>query len=441
MRRFARLPHRRFLVLLALIAVVAATAALGFDVGRAPAAQTSSSDYAIFALQEDCDARAGGITWTGSAARVEGRVQSNSGLAISGAMNTITGEVGYVCDVNVRGAGTQIGRGPTKGAALPPPSTFKASDFRCDFTLPDGDLETNGAWWEGGRITSRRLKDGVYCAEGRIRLRGAAVSGKVTFVATGADGRVEISGARFDLQPFARDVLAYAEGTGTDAITLTGAAGRWEGVLYAPRGEVNLNGARIVSPRGLILANTVKLIGSAWSISALTLAQPTPQPTSTSTSTPRPTRTASATSRPTGTPKPSPTATTRPTGTPLPTLTPTPVNEVSDSRGAIRVRVFVCNASSYPADFDWDGRCLAPVVGAAIELSVRTGTSLVFQAKGTTDAAGALSFPLLSPGSYQVKQTNTTWCRAESDSLGDNGDIVVQAGQRSRVYIYNCPSK
>ena len=47
--------------------------------------------------------------------------------------------------------------------------------------------------------------------------------------------RSKISGAQFDLQPFAGDVLAYSEGTGNDAIALTGAAGRWQGVLYAPR--------------------------------------------------------------------------------------------------------------------------------------------------------------------------------------------------------------
>ena len=80
--------------------------------------QRATSDFAIFALEEDCDASDQGITWTGSAARVEGRVQTNSSLSISGAMNTITGEVGYVCDATVRGARTQIGRGPTKGAAL-----------------------------------------------------------------------------------------------------------------------------------------------------------------------------------------------------------------------------------------------------------------------------------------------------------------------------------
>ena len=416
--------RRRSFRLCALVAIVA-TVALGMGAKPAPAAQGSDSDFAIFALQEDCDAPEQGITWSGSAARVEGRVQSNSSLTISGAMNTVTGEVGYVCDATIRGARAEIGRGPTEGAALPPPATFAASDFRCDFTLTGGDLGSSGPWWEGGRSTSRRLNDGVYCYEGRIRLSGAAVSGTVTFVATGRDGRIEFSGARFDLQPFAGDVLAYAEGAADDAIVLTGAAGRSEGILYAPR--------------GLILADTVNLVGSGWSIAALTVKAPTPRPTATPT--PQPTATATATPRPTSTPTPPPTARPRPTGTPVPTPSPTPVNEVSDSRGAIRVRAFVCDASAYPADFDWEAECTVPAPDAAIELRVRSGTSLVPQATGTTDASGGLGFPLLVPGSYQVRQTNTTWCHAESDSLGENGDVVVRAGQRANVYIYNCPSK
>jgi hypothetical protein len=126
---------------------------------------------------------------------------------------------------------------------------------------------------------------------------------------------------------------------------------------------------------------------------------------------------------------------------PTATPSPTPVNEVSDSRGAIRVRAFVCAASSYPADFDWDAECQDPATGATIELYARNQTGLVAKGRGTTDASGGLGFPLLVPGVYQVRQTNTTWCHAESDSVATSGDVIVRAGVRATVYIYNCPSK
>ncbi len=110
----------------------------------------------------------------------------------------------------------------------------------------------------------------------------------------------------------------------------------------------------------------------------------TATPTATATETPTTTPTASAT--------PSPTPTETPTATATPTVTATPTAET----GEVRVRAFLdANGDTeYQA-----GESL--LVGA--EFALQRGSQAV--AHGTTDAAGRLVFPALTPGSYTLVET------------------------------------
>jgi len=55
-----------------------------------------------------------------------------------------------------------------------------------------------------------------------------------------------------------------------------------------------------------------------------------------------------------------------------------------------------------------------------------------------TDSDGILRLTRLQPGIYDLKEVDAAWCHAESDSVNADGHVVVEAGQRSSVWIFNC---
>ena len=68
----------------------------------------------------------------------------------------------------------------------------------------------------------------------------------------------------------------------------------------------------------------------------------------------------------------------------------------------------------------WDGSQFVPVTTAA------------------TDSDGILRFTRLQPGTYDLKEVNAVWCHAESDSVDAQGHVVVGAGKRASVWIFDC---
>jgi hypothetical protein len=57
---------------------------------------------------------------------------------------------------------------------------------------------------------------------------------------------------------------------------------------------------------------------------------------------------------------------------------------------------------------------------------------------GATDGDGILRFTRLQPGTYDLQEVDATWCHAESDSVDAQGQVVVAAGERASVWIFNC---
>lgn len=358
--------------------------------GRSPEFSPSNGGYAIFALRRDCDdAGDATLSWTGSGSRVTGLVHSNGGFAVSGSLNTFTGQTTYVCGAELDGAGNEFDARPERGRTQPPPTTFAAIDFACDFSPEDGDISQDGPWWEGGSRDSQQLRDGVYCAEGELRLKGSGVRGRVTLVATGPDGTVSVDGAGFELIPYANQVMAYAEGTDAEAIAIDGSGGTWEGILYAPFGQVALDGARIESPRGMVLADRVKLTGTDMAITGMVSAQATP-------------------------------------------------TSGGDGTGEIKVETRSCAETDYPENFDWFGVCTATVPNVEFTLSAWDGEEYQRVDDGTSDQAGMILFERLAPGRYELKQAEAAWCRAESTSVNAKGELIVKAGQQVEVWIFHC---
>lgn len=360
------------------------------DDGRSPDFSPSNGGYAIFALRRDCDdADDATLSWSGSGSRVTGLVHSNGGFAVSGSLNTFTGQTTYVCGAELDGAGNEFDARPERGRTQPPPTTFAAIDFACDFSPPDGDINEDGPWWDGGSRDSQQLLDGVYCAEGELRLKGSGVRGRVTFVATGPEGKVSVGGEGFELIPYANQVVAYAEGADAEAIEIDGSGGTWEGILYAPFGQVALDGARIESPRGMVLADRVKLTGSDMAITGMVSAQATP-------------------------------------------------TSAGDGTGEIQVETRSCAETEYPNDFDWFGVCTATEPNVRFALSAWDGQAYQPVADGESDQTGIVRFERLAPGRYELKQAGSAWCRAESTSVNAKGDLIVKADQRVEVWIFSC---
>jgi hypothetical protein len=114
-------------------------------------------------------------------------------------------------------------------------------------------------------------------------------------------------------------------------------------------------------------------------------------------------------------------------------------DDISDSTGAVEVRVAACPIGRpAPAGYDWHGQCSQTVPGAAFVLAPADG--LGAQTNASASADGWARFGRLAPGSYQLTQTDGAWCHAESDGVDASGHVIVKAGQRTTVWIFECQS-
>ena len=91
-----------------------------------------------------------------------------------------------------------------------------------------------------------------------------------------------------------------------------------------------------------------------------------------------------------------------------------------------------------PDGFDWYEECESQGSGVRFSQAVWDGTRFVPKSTGATNEDGLLRFSRLQPGTYQLKEIGAEWCHAESDSVNAQGNVVVRAGQRANVWIFNC---
>ncbi|MER3437966.1 MAG: hypothetical protein C4346_10465, partial [Chloroflexota bacterium] len=118
--------------------------------------------------------------------------------------------------------------------------------------------------------------------------------------------------------------------------------------------------------------------------------------------------------------------------------------EVTDTTGVIVIHKYVCDLPPLkrPANFDWFNECAIQTTGVKFALSLRTGGLYKPVSTGMTNPDGILRFGMLKPGTYQIKEVGGDWCHAESDSVDAQGNVIVKAGQRANVWIFNCvPTK
>jgi hypothetical protein len=112
--------------------------------------------------------------------------------------------------------------------------------------------------------------------------------------------------------------------------------------------------------------------------------------------------------------------------------------DLAGDSGAITVYKYACPVTVPPAGFDWYGRCDPQGQGVQFNLSIWDGSQFLPVVSGATDGDGILRFTRLQPGTYDLEEVDATWCHAESDSVDAQGQVVVAAGERASVWIFNC---
>lgn len=116
----------------------------------------------------------------------------------------------------------------------------------------------------------------------------------------------------------------------------------------------------------------------------------------------------------------------------------TPANDVDDSNGAVVVQTYACDVAADATDVDWFDVCGAPTAEVTFRLSRPDGEDWVEVETQPTDADGLCRFGQLPPGTYQLEQADGIWCHAESDSVDEQGNVVVEAGVRATVWVFSC---
>lgn len=117
-------------------------------------------------------------------------------------------------------------------------------------------------------------------------------------------------------------------------------------------------------------------------------------------------------------------------------------DDLSDSTGAIVVHKYICNGTTFPAGYDYFANCAVETGGVKFGISVKQGNSFVPKTTAITNQNGIISFGRLKPGTYQLKEIGADWCHAKSDNVDAQGNLIVRAGERTNVWIFNCqPTK
>jgi hypothetical protein len=114
--------------------------------------------------------------------------------------------------------------------------------------------------------------------------------------------------------------------------------------------------------------------------------------------------------------------------------------QVTDSTGVILVRKYTCDVDEPTKGYDFENECRLSNENQVFELKQYNEETTEY-GDGTQQTAnpdGFVRFLSLRPGSYQLREVDSNWCYANSNSVNSTGDVVVNAGQVSLVSIYNC---
>jgi hypothetical protein len=105
--------------------------------------------------------------------------------------------------------------------------------------------------------------------------------------------------------------------------------------------------------------------------------------------------------------------------------------------GSVAVQTFDClDVPVDQAGFDWYGACDPAGTGRRYALTPVDGggASLV----ADTAENGTASFEGLAAGTWTLDDEGDSWCHAESDNVDAEGQVVVETGARSTIWLFYC---
>jgi len=117
--------------------------------------------------------------------------------------------------------------------------------------------------------------------------------------------------------------------------------------------------------------------------------------------------------------------------------TATAHSDVSDSTGALLVQTYNCPIAAPQPDYDWFGACTPAGTESTFRLTPPGGTGSDDRTDAT-DESGQAQFGNLEPGLYDLARVDKNWCHAESDNVDQTGKVIINAGERTTVWIFSC---
>jgi hypothetical protein len=240
--------------------------------------------WALFVRDQSCS-RSNTLDYQADDSTVDGAVQSNATIQISGNNNSFNGPVNWVCPNGLvdSGRGNTYQPNPSQAGIQTPPINYSYGSFGCTAFVSNPRLNDNPSLWVGNDPNTRKLIDNVICSTGDLTLDTSDNTGRVTLVAR---GKVTIDGSNNDLDPSqdqskGHNVLAYSEAlpnVARDAIEITASGGRLSGYIHAPNSEAEITGYGDVTIAGSVVADTIRIRGDHLNFNASGYLGPKPPP-------------------------------------------------------------------------------------------------------------------------------------------------------------------
>lgn len=209
-------------------------------------------------------------TFNGSGNRTNGRFHTNGAFDVNGSSNTFNGRCEYGTTSSLNGSSIVfIPSLPGNLVKVPPaplgpiPVQYDIVAYRPGGTMAqaaqaagkyhryDGNMDIN---------QSNYVLDGLYYVTGNVRLNGSNPRGVFTIV---AEGSISVNGSSAAMTPYS-DGLLYMSNNST--INLNGSGTTWGGIVFAPRGQITMNGSNNFTHRGSLIGARVAINGSGWTL-------------------------------------------------------------------------------------------------------------------------------------------------------------------------------
>jgi Flp pilus assembly protein TadG len=228
------------------------------------------------------------IDWSGSTTNVTGNVHSNGNINVGGSDNRVVGRVENVSGYYSGGGNNRLT--PTVVPYAPDwPVEINLADYQDELwnysCIPDPCLirprgraaelaDVEGKYYvKNGSYTFQASDpDGLYYVKGDFYFSISSVTKRITVV---AEGSIDISGSNHNLSPYIDGILFYSNALrsgGADkvcneaVIKMAGSTHSWAGIIYAPRGMIEMSGSSNTTVSGSIIGQSVRLNGSSLNI-------------------------------------------------------------------------------------------------------------------------------------------------------------------------------